>query len=270
MLLMLTPTNQYQQVMRHDIAEIWLTWAYPLAFLPWDNVSRTNTLSQPLSFSGMPWGGGLTPFVLDPVNFSVLTSKEYQNSKWAKGLLSTTVTLESRDADNAWVCRNRLVVIHSPITCLHSVGIFFTHFLKHRVRVTCPTTIQVIIIIIIIVVVIIIIIIIISSSDVRLLTAHHWSWTCRQSLLLSTDTEGQYQLRLHMKHLILLTSLSVSVPCLSSFPLCHSTLCQNSLEQLLCCMCVFNARLWLEFSLGGCSYITSTLKFLMDVNLVVS
>ncbi len=69
-----------------------------------------------------------------------------------------------------------------------------------------------------------------------------------------------------------LTSLSgaVSVPCLSPFPLCHSTFCQNSLEQLFCCMCVFNARLWLEFSLGGCFYITSTVTFLIDVNLVVS
>lgn len=116
--------------------------------------------------------------------------KVYQNSKWAKGLLSTTVTPESKvSGNNAWVCRNRLVVIHRPITCLHPVGIFFTHFLKNF---TCPTTIKVIIIIICI--------IIITSSDLILLTAHHWSWTCRQSLLLSTDTKGQYQLRHHMKH----------------------------------------------------------------------
>lgn len=58
-------------------------------------------------FFGMPWGGGLTPFVLDLLNFSVLTSK-HRNPKWSKGLLSTTVTPESRVLTR--VCMMRFVV----------------------------------------------------------------------------------------------------------------------------------------------------------------
>lgn len=99
MLLMLMPTNQYQQVMRHDIAEIWLTWAFPLAFVPWDSLSRTNTLSQPLRFFWNALGWRINYVRFRSSELLCADLKVYRNSKWSKGLLLTTVTLESRDVD---------------------------------------------------------------------------------------------------------------------------------------------------------------------------